>query len=177
MAANDRQVGGDHYKRGKEAGGEEHWDRVVSHQLDYFQAQITSYVERCWEKMGIQDLEKAGHYIEKYIEVSRAKGRKGRLQEELEMERARLDLVLKYLETEDGTFTFPDGLCVPCQRIGFRQQIDHRSNAFYNFEGVKEGYVTYTCRRCNTTFQVRVDKRPEDVHPYSVSGGTCAHLA
>lgn len=69
MAANDRQVGGTHYK----TGGEEHWDRVHRLGLDYFQGQITKYVERWRSKGGIQDLEKARHFLDKYIELERAK--------------------------------------------------------------------------------------------------------
>jgi hypothetical protein len=65
--ANDRQVGGLHYK----GEGEEHWDRVQRLGLDYFQAQITKYVERCWRKNGLEDLEKAQHFLDKYIEIHR----------------------------------------------------------------------------------------------------------
>lgn len=64
--ANDRQVGGDHYK----VGGEEHWDRVNRLGLDYFQGQITKYVERWKQKNGIEDLRKAQHFLEKYIELN-----------------------------------------------------------------------------------------------------------
>ena len=69
MSANDRQVGGSHYKN----GGEEHWDRVDRLGLDYFQGQITKYVERWKLKNGIQDLEKASHFLDKYIELQKAK--------------------------------------------------------------------------------------------------------
>lgn len=69
MGANERQVGGDHYK----VGGEEHWDRVHRLHLDYFQAQITKYVERWKLKGGITDLEKALHVLEKYIELEKEK--------------------------------------------------------------------------------------------------------
>ncbi len=65
MSANERQVAGSHYK----TGGEEHWDRVARLGLDYFQAQITKYVERWRKKNGIEDLRKAQHFLEKYIEV------------------------------------------------------------------------------------------------------------
>jgi len=65
MGANERQVGGGHYK----VGGEEHWDRVARLDLDYFQGQITKYVERWKNKGGIQDLEKAAHFLQKYLEV------------------------------------------------------------------------------------------------------------
>lgn len=64
--ANQRQVGGEHYK----VGGEEHWDRVARLGLDYFQACITKYVERCWKKNGLEDLKKAQHYLQKYIEIN-----------------------------------------------------------------------------------------------------------
>lgn len=68
MSANDRQVGGDHYK----TGGEEHWDRVARLRLDYFQGQITKYVERWKRKNGVEDLKKARHFLDKYIELAEA---------------------------------------------------------------------------------------------------------
>src|SRR5262245_19904668 len=67
--ANDRQHGGDHYK----TGVIEHWDIVGMFGLDYFQGQITKYVMRWRKKGGIQDLEKARHFLDKYIELERAK--------------------------------------------------------------------------------------------------------
>lgn len=63
--ANKTQVGGSHYK----TDGEEHWDRVNRLGLDYFQGQITKYVERCWKKNGVEDLKKARHFLDKYIEL------------------------------------------------------------------------------------------------------------
>lgn len=71
--ANTRQVGGNHYK----TGGEEHWDRVARLKLDYFQGQITKYVERCWRKNGVEDLKKARHFLDKYIEVATLRGEAG----------------------------------------------------------------------------------------------------
>ena len=65
MSANDRQVGGSHYK----TGGEEHWDRAWRLNYDPFQYIITKWVERHREKGGLQDLEKARHALDKYIEV------------------------------------------------------------------------------------------------------------
>lgn len=72
--ANDRQVGGQHYKQVEGAGAEQHWDRVEKLGLDYFQACATKYIERCWDKNGIEDLYKARHYLDKYIEIHEAKG-------------------------------------------------------------------------------------------------------
>lgn len=66
MGANERQIGGSHYKK----GGEEHWDRQWRlYGRGYFVGCITKYVERYHEKNGVQDLEKARHFIEKLIEL------------------------------------------------------------------------------------------------------------
>jgi hypothetical protein len=73
VGANERQIGGNHYK----TGGEEHWDRVRRLNLDYFQAQITKYTERCWRKNGLQDLQKARHFLDKYIELIEAEKDQG----------------------------------------------------------------------------------------------------
>lgn len=64
MPANDRQVGGDHYE-----GELQHWDIVYQAKLDYFQGQITKYVMRHKDKNKLQDLQKAQHFLEKYIEL------------------------------------------------------------------------------------------------------------
>lgn len=70
MAANDRQEGGSHYK----GGPLQHWDVVHAFELDYFQGQITKYVMRWKDKGGVQDLRKAQHFLEKYIELKDAEG-------------------------------------------------------------------------------------------------------
>jgi hypothetical protein len=67
MSANEKQVGGDHYTR---YGDLQHWDVVHHFGLDYFQGQITRYVFRWRHKGGIEDLRKAKHYIDKYIELA-----------------------------------------------------------------------------------------------------------
>jgi hypothetical protein len=64
MAANDRQVEGNHYKTSME-----HWDWVYANNLDYFQGQITKYIFRWKKKNGLKDLQKAQHFLEKYIEL------------------------------------------------------------------------------------------------------------
>lgn len=66
--ANRRQVGGQHYG----LGVRQHWDVVTEFDLDYFQGQITKYVFRWDKKNGLQDLEKARHYLDKYIEEIQA---------------------------------------------------------------------------------------------------------
>lgn len=65
--ANKTQVAGIHYQSKMQ-----HWDIVAEHQLDYFQGQITKYVMRWKLKNGVQDLEKAQHFLSKYIELVQA---------------------------------------------------------------------------------------------------------
>lgn len=70
MSANSRQVGGNHYRTGR--NGIQHWDLAAARNYDYFQGQITKYVDRWKEKNGLKDLEKALHFLEKYIELEKA---------------------------------------------------------------------------------------------------------
>lgn len=69
--ANTRQVGGDHYGM----SNLQHWDLVDIFSWDYFQGQITKYLMRWKTKNGVQDLEKAAHFLEKYIEIAKKKQR------------------------------------------------------------------------------------------------------
>lgn len=75
--ANDRQEGGDHYRK-HGAAGEQHWDRVIRLYPDcywaYFAAAVTKYVERYRDKGGLEDLRKARHYLDKLIETHEARG-------------------------------------------------------------------------------------------------------
>lgn len=68
MTANSRQVGGTHYSK---YGDQQPWDMYKPWNLDGFQAQIISYVVRWRDKDGVKDLEKALHFLEKYIEVEK----------------------------------------------------------------------------------------------------------
>jgi hypothetical protein len=70
MSANDTQVGGSHYNQ---HGALQHWDVVAHFKLDYFQGQITKYVMRWRDKGGVDDLKKARHFLDKYIELEEAK--------------------------------------------------------------------------------------------------------
>jgi hypothetical protein len=67
--ANASQVGGNHY-----ANQIQHWDFAASQEFDYFQGQITKYVTRWKKKGGLEDLEKARHFLNKYIELNTPKG-------------------------------------------------------------------------------------------------------
>lgn len=72
QAANDRQVGGDHYQTTiaicPHCGGVlQHWDFFAK--FPYLVGQVTKYVLRFRSKNGEQDLDKALHFLQKLKEV------------------------------------------------------------------------------------------------------------
>lgn len=67
MEANTRQVGGDHYKQ---EGALQHWDIIARNNIGYLEGNATKYISRWRKKGGVQDLEKALHYVEKIIELA-----------------------------------------------------------------------------------------------------------
>lgn len=67
--ANDRQVGGDHYKHN---GDFQPWDAWWYWHLNPFQAEILKLTVRYQQKNGVEDLRKAIHYLEKLIELEEA---------------------------------------------------------------------------------------------------------
>jgi len=64
MTVNAIQHGGSHYK-----ADYQHWDLVADLQLNYYVANATKYVTRHRKKNGREDILKAGHYLEKLIEL------------------------------------------------------------------------------------------------------------
>ena len=72
MSANEIQHGGTHYK----ALGIEQWDYVAANEIGFFEGNAIKYLTRWREKGGIEDLKKAGHYVQKLIEIETAKGAK-----------------------------------------------------------------------------------------------------
>ena len=67
--ANRNQVGGDHYTKLKI----QPWDIIEANNLDFLSGNIIKYVLRAKEKGGLEDLEKAKHYLEKLIEIEKGK--------------------------------------------------------------------------------------------------------
>jgi len=70
MTANKRQVGGDHYVN----HGIQPWDAMESWMskeefAGFLRGNAIKYIARCNDKGGIQDIQKAQHYIEKLLEV------------------------------------------------------------------------------------------------------------
>jgi len=66
MSANDWQMGGAHYRKNPNF---QHWDWAWQQEYDQFQYCITKYVDRHKNKNGIEDLYKAKHHLDKYIEL------------------------------------------------------------------------------------------------------------
>jgi hypothetical protein len=64
MSANEKQVGGKHYKTQYE-----HWDLCIVIPLGYLEGSSTKYVARWRKKGGIDDLHKAMHYLDKLMET------------------------------------------------------------------------------------------------------------
>ena len=67
--ANDRQVGGNHYQETVSGENLQHWDIAWQLDFDQFQYCITKYVFRHKQKKGLEDLKKARHHLDKYIEL------------------------------------------------------------------------------------------------------------
>lgn len=67
IPANDVQVGGAHYK----GVTHQHWDYAAESGFGYFEGQITKYISRHTKKNGLQDVQKAGHFIDKLHELAK----------------------------------------------------------------------------------------------------------
>lgn len=63
---NDTQIGGDHYK----SKTIQPWDYISSNNLGFLEGNIVKYVTRWRDKNGLQDLEKARHYLDKLISLA-----------------------------------------------------------------------------------------------------------
>lgn len=144
MGANERQVGGDHYK---EAGrtGEEHWDRVWRLGMNYWQAAATKYIERYKYKNGKQDLEKAIHYIEKLIELEFP------------------DIYKNFVDEWDNTYG--KLVIMPCPPHDFAPgQVSPTGWTQFVFEGAHQAGFLYTCRKCKAKFNAPPDENPHATH-------------
>jgi hypothetical protein len=62
---NETQIGGEHYKKCPI----QPWDYTIANNLDYFQGSIIKYVTRWRDKGWVDDLYKARHFLDKYIET------------------------------------------------------------------------------------------------------------
>lgn len=70
MSANEKQIGGDHYKK---HGDLQPWDVITAWNLGYLDGTALKYIARWRDKGGLNDIRKAIHFLEKFIEVEEAK--------------------------------------------------------------------------------------------------------
>ncbi len=70
MTANNKQHGGNHYKK---YGDLQPWDVVVQWNLGYLEGTALKYIARWRDKNGIEDIQKAIHFLEKLVEVEKQK--------------------------------------------------------------------------------------------------------
>lgn len=76
MSANDKQVAGDHYKK---YGDLQPWDVITAWNLGYLDGTALKYIARWRDKGGIEDIRKAIHFLEKFIEVELEKQRDSKI--------------------------------------------------------------------------------------------------
>jgi hypothetical protein len=65
-----KQVGGDHYTKHKIMP----WDIIDEYGLDFYAGNAIKYILRAPDKNGVEDLEKAKHYLERMIERAKQNG-------------------------------------------------------------------------------------------------------
>jgi hypothetical protein len=64
MTANNKQIGGNHYKSTMEC-----WDYIVANDLGFLEGTAIKYITRWRKKNGIEDIKKAIHVLEKLVEI------------------------------------------------------------------------------------------------------------
>lgn len=64
VTANDKQVGGNHYKKNVV----QPWDFITDNAIPFLEGNAIKYLARWRDKGGLEDLHKAKHYLEKIIE-------------------------------------------------------------------------------------------------------------
>ncbi len=68
MSANNKQIAGSHYKSNMEC-----WDYILANDLGYLEGTAIKYITRWKKKNGVEDILKAIHFLEKLVEVEKAK--------------------------------------------------------------------------------------------------------
>ena len=70
MRANEKQIDGDHYKK---YGDLQPWDVITAWNLGYLDGTELKYIALWRDKGGLNDIRKAIHFLEKFIEVEENK--------------------------------------------------------------------------------------------------------
>lgn len=183
--ANQRQVGGQHYKHGDH---EEHWDRAWRLKYDPFQYIITKWIERWRDKGGVEDLKKAQHAIQKYIELVEA----GKAPEfNPPVEDAKLfgpGTLLRDAIKMEGPFTQEQIDRGAAVLASLKEPPTRGPDAFkaavaavkqtgyvgFTYEGGSAEWDLFTCRKCRAEVRVGVNENPAGYHICSgtdITGG------
>lgn len=150
--ANDTQVGGSHYKTD---GKPEHWDLVAMYNWDYFQGQVTKYLMR-WKvkhktpRERLQDLEKALHFLEKYVEVERLRLKTNALEPAPVVEE-KVNHTFSRYEENSPTYLGDEKFLHECSW--------------------DDGMNLYTCKHCRTLVRARSLTAAYCIHQCSSDGG------
>lgn len=70
-SANELQVAGTHYKE----LDYQPWDFIDENNIRYLEGNVIKYIVRHKKKNGVQDLEKAKHYVQKIMELEESEDR------------------------------------------------------------------------------------------------------
>lgn len=73
---NDVQFGGTHYKK---HGNYQPWDVITAWNLGYLDGTALKYIARWRDKGGVEDIKKAIHFLQKFLEVEEAKLKNGQV--------------------------------------------------------------------------------------------------
>ncbi len=149
--ANDTQVGGTHYAQEDKP---QHWDLVQMFEWDYFQGQITKYLMRWKVKHAtpegrLEDLKKARHFLDKYIEIEEGKLVKKKRDAVIDASRKILADMHAWLRRQLDEQAAKSAQELPPER---HYALD--SNQQFQCEGYYgDNTQLYTCKACRT--QVR----------------------
>jgi hypothetical protein len=148
-SANNTQVGGDHYMRQRfrcDCGREhEHWDIAWGLKWDSFLYPITKYLWRWRDKGGVEDLKKARHYLDKYIEVNTAE------EPLVPEEPPHRDPVIKHLhpyavaDAEQAALEEEEMLLLATLRNSVREEDEERPMCCNCLEMVRQDQTRWTC--------------------------------
>lgn len=109
--ASEKQVGGSHYK----SNGVQHWTYCIEVNVPNLEYAATKYISRWRKKNGVQDLQKAQHYIERRIQaVNEYKG---------VLRGAKCNHVLFEAFCEDNSLSYEERLL--CDTVMHWKRVDH----------------------------------------------------
>jgi len=149
--ANDRQIAGDHYSvNGRKI---QHWDVARMFNFDPMQYQITKHVFRWKDKFEtfekrLQDLEKSGHYLQKYLEDAK--------------------------EWDDKHVRLPPAhvMVMPRDQAAIDEEWDRQMAASHMFhqDGFTMGGDRYQCIFCKQLVEARSPLGALQTHPNCAAG-------